>query len=70
MKVQYVDHLGSDKRIVEAARISFAAEVGEELTGQDERLIKYLADHNHWTPAAHPQITLRMTAPLPIRTQC
>jgi thymidylate synthase (FAD) len=24
----------------------------------------------HWVPFGHPQITLRMSAPVPIRTQC
>jgi thymidylate synthase (FAD) len=36
----------------------------------DYGLIQYLASHGHWTPTAHPQITLRMKAPVPIRTQC
>lgn len=33
-------------------------------------LIRYLASHGHWTPFAHTSITLRMAAPVPIRTQC
>jgi thymidylate synthase (FAD) len=33
-------------------------------------LIRYLAKHEHWTPFAHTSITLRMQAPVPIRTQC
>jgi thymidylate synthase (FAD) len=28
-----------------------------------------LAKHNHWTPFAHPQITLRIKAPIFVRTQ-
>lgn len=40
------------------------------LSVADFGLIQYLAEHNHWTPFAHPQITLRMKAPVPIRTQC
>lgn len=35
-----------------------------------EGLIRYLATHDHWTPFAHTSITLRMAAPVPIRTQC
>ena len=69
-QVEYIDHMGSDKRVVEAARISFAQEVGGEWTEGDARLISYLAKHHHWTPSAHPQVTLRMRAPIPIRTQC
>lgn len=37
---------------------------------RDVKLINYLAKHNHWTPFAHNSITLRMKAPVPIRTQC
>tara|TARA_Y100000310_G_scaffold234913_1_gene237934 strand:- start:22 stop:765 length:744 start_codon:yes stop_codon:yes gene_type:complete len=39
------------------------------LNEKDKKLIKYLATHNHWTPFAHPQITLRIKAPISIRTQ-
>jgi thymidylate synthase (FAD) len=35
-----------------------------------EALLNYLATHGHWTPFAHATITLRMAAPVPIRTQC
>ena len=39
------------------------------LGDKDKKLIKYLAKHQHWTPFAHPQITLRIKAPVSIRTQ-
>ena len=39
------------------------------LKDKDAKLIRYLAKHNHWTPFAHPQITLRVKAPVSIRTQ-
>ena len=39
------------------------------LSSKDTKLINYLAKHNHWTPFAHPQITLRVKAPISIRTQ-
>jgi len=41
-----------------------------KLSEKDQKLIRYLAKHNHWTPFAHPQITLRIKAPISIRTQC
>jgi thymidylate synthase (FAD) len=41
----------------------------KKLSDKDAKLIKYLAKHNHWTPFAHPQITLRIKAPISIRTQ-
>tara|TARA_R100001015_G_scaffold18716_2_gene12621 strand:+ start:142 stop:855 length:714 start_codon:yes stop_codon:yes gene_type:complete len=40
-----------------------------KLSERDQKLIRYLAKHNHWTPFAHPQITLRIKAPISIRTQ-
>ena len=61
--------MGNDLSVANAARVSFA-KVSEELTSKDERLLDYLADHNHWTPFAHTAISLRMQAPIPIRTQC
>ncbi len=75
--VEYVEHMGSDLTVVNAARVSFAktsewetAEDGSRvLPKRDQRLIKYLAEHNHWTPFAHPQITLRIKAPIFVRTQ-
>lgn len=85
MKAEYVDHMGSDISVVNAARVSFSKESEWELKeigglknhrdvwglyDRDERLIRYLAKHNHWTPFAHTAITLRMSAPVPIRTQC
>jgi thymidylate synthase (FAD) len=75
--VEYVEHMGSDLTVVNAARVSFAKtsewEITENgsrvLSKRDQRLIKYLAEHNHWTPFAHPQITLRIKAPIFVRTQ-
>ena len=69
MKVEYVAHMGSDLMVVNAARVSFSKE-SSEFRDSDERLINYLGSHGHWTPFAHPQITLRMKAPISIRTQC
>lgn len=69
MKVEYVDHMGSDLTVVNAARVSFDKHK-DVFEDSDEHLIQYLARHGHWTPFAHPQITLRMTAPVFIRTQC
>jgi thymidylate synthase ThyX len=66
--VQYVSHMGDDLTVVNAARVSFNKE-STEFTGRDEKLISYLAKHKHWTPFAHPQITLRIKAPISIRTQ-
>ena len=70
MRTEYIDHMGSDASVVKAARVSFAADGLEFDGGRDSGLIEYLAKHHHWTPFSHTSITLRMTAPVPIRTQC
>jgi thymidylate synthase (FAD) len=75
--VELVDHMGSDLTVANAARVSFASESKFDidhggmpaLNEKDAKLIRYLAKHNHWTPFAHPQITLRIKAPVSIRTQ-
>lgn len=68
ISVQYIDHLGDDLRVVNAARVSFnkeAAEFGEK----DGKLLRYLAKHNHWTPFSHPMITLRENVPIFVARQ-
>jgi len=73
IKAEYVDHMGSDIRVANAARVSFNKETqlgpnGETLS-QDEKLIRYLAKHKHFTPFTHPQITIRETLPIFIARQ-
>ena len=67
--VEYVDHMGTDLTVVNAARVSFAKRA-DQFREQDGRLLAYLARHQHWTPFAHPQITLHVKAPIFVRTQC
>jgi len=76
--VEYVMHMGDDLTVANAARVSFNKESTWQehdhegngiLSSKDEKLISYLAKHKHWTPFAHPQITLRIKAPIFIRTQ-
>lgn len=100
MKAEYVDHMGDDLRVVNAARVSFDKESYPEvvpgfcegdceivcdeyevscyrcdrdlplqLRAEDKRLISYLASHGHWTPFAHPQITMRETVPIFVARQ-
>ena len=81
MNAQYIDHMGSDLSVVRAAKVSFANDQTVQRFIDDveakglgirshSALIRYLAKHNHWTPFAHTAITLRMSAPVPVRTQC
>lgn len=68
IKAEYIDHMGSDLRVVNAARVSFN-KTSLELSERDAKLIKYLARHGHWTPFSHPMITLRETIPIFVARQ-
>lgn len=68
MQVTYVDHMGSDVNVVNAARVSFNKEV-EVFEEKDAKLLKYLAEHDHWSPFAHTSITVRIKAPLFLAAQ-
>lgn len=39
------------------------------LSEKDQKLITYLASHNHWTPFSHVMITMRETVPISIARQ-
>ena len=80
--VQLVDYMGSDLSVVNAARVSFNKEsswdgdqhwtgnvIGKKLSDRDQKLIKYLATHNHFTPFCHPQISVRIKCPIFVRAQ-
>ena len=85
-EVEYIQHMGSDLTVVNAARVSFEKESEAEdweyldlgqasgdfvavLNEKDQKLIKYLAKHNHWTPFGHCQATFRIKAPIFIARQ-
>jgi thymidylate synthase (FAD) len=61
--VELLDTFGDDLTVVNAARVSFAKE-STEMRPADEKLIGYLADHNHNTPFFHPQVRLRIKMPI------
>lgn len=44
--------------------------VGCGIENPDEFIWRLKTTPTHWAPFAHPHITLRMAAPVPIRTQC
>lgn len=68
MRVDYVDHMGTDLSIVNAARVSFD-KTSVMLDDKDERLIQYLAKHDHWSPFAHTAVTLRIKMPIFVARQ-
>ena len=79
MKVQYIDHMGDDLSVVNAARVSFGKKsdymprvhMGEPkvLQHKDEKLIKYLAEHNHKSPFNHAFATFHVKAPIFVARQ-
>lgn len=78
MKVEYIDHMGSDLSVVNAARVSFDKESDWDWINDDEegvlyskdaKLISYLASHGHWSPFAHTSISLRWKAPIFVARQ-
>ena len=66
--VEYVQHMGSDLTIVNSARVSFGQQK-EEIDKRDEKLIKYLINHQHTSTLEHNVITFRFCVPLFIRSQ-
>ena len=66
--VEYIEHMGSDLTVVNAARVSFGAQK-ETLDEKDIKLINYLMRHNHTSPFEHCSITMRFVVPLFIRSQ-
>ena len=63
MVVELVDKMGSDLTVVNAARVSYGKNK-EQFDDKDEKLIKFLAEHNHWSPFAHASIQFRIKAPV------
>lgn len=71
---EYIDHMGDDLRVVNAARVSFAKESALDpdtggLAERDARLVAYLAAHDHFTPFTHPVITLLEMVPIFVARQ-
>jgi len=80
MEVKLIDKMGSDLSVVNAARVSFSKiskweiipEAGPTegiLTLEDEKLIKYLAKHDHWSPFGHASMQFHIEAPVFVARQ-
>ena len=67
-QVTLMDKMGSDLSVVNSARVSFAKE-HETMQDNDEKLIKYLANHNHWSPFGHGSLQFRIKAPIFVARQ-
>ncbi len=65
--VRYLDHLGTDKRIAEAARASYGKpSQGEE---KDNKLIRYLFLNRHTSPFEQCNITFELKMPIFVMRQ-
>ena len=68
MKIELIDRMGTDLTVVNAARVSYA-KIKETFDDKDEKLIKYLAEHEHWSPFAHASMQFRIKAPIFVARQ-
>ena len=68
IKVTYVDHMGSDLSVVNAARVSFG-KTHKAMTDSDTKLIHYLAKHKHMSPFGHAFASFHVKAPIFVARQ-
>ena len=66
--VEYVQHMGNDLTIVNAARVSFGVEK-DEVDERDKKLIRYLVKNRHTSTLEHNVVTFKFTVPLFVRGQ-
>ena len=65
--VRYIDHMGTDLRVCEAARISYkSASKGEE---SDKKLIAYLWKNKHTSPFEMLKVCLNIKLPIVVMRQ-
>ena len=68
MTVELIDKMGTDLSVVNAARVSYS-KTKKTFEQPDEKLIKYLAEHEHWSPFAHASLQFRIKAPIFVARQ-
>ncbi len=66
--IELLAHMGDDLAVVNAARVSMAKE-SHKVCADDEKLIRYLAKHKHWTPFAQVQFKFRISMPIFVARQ-
>ena len=69
IKSTYVNHMGDDSSVVDAARVSFGKHSGRYTTEQNNKLIKYLAKHKHISPFGHAFASFHIKAPVFVARQ-
>jgi len=70
--VTYMNHMGGDISVVNAARVSFGKKSGYEngqLPEKDRKLIYYLARHKHTSPFGHCFASFHVRAPVFVARQ-
>ena len=73
--VTYIDHMGTDLSVVNAARVSFGKKSTfvytdkNTLYDRDKKLIHYLADHSHYSPFGHCFASFHVKAPIFVARQ-
>lgn len=60
--VSLIEAFGSDLTVVNAARVSFGKRA-EEYKETDQRLLNYMAKHQHWSPFRHCFLQLHIRCP-------
>ena len=68
VEVKLIDVMGTDLTVVNAARVSFGKKK-EKFEEGDEKLRKYLAQHNHWSPFGHCMLQFHIKAPIFVARQ-
>jgi thymidylate synthase (FAD) len=69
IEVTLIDHMGDDKSVVDAARVSFAKHSGHYSKEQNDKLIRYLAKHKHLSPFGHAFASFHVKAPIFVARQ-
>ena len=64
----YIDHMGSDLSVVNAARVSFGKK-HDYFEDGDTKLINYLASHGHISPFGHCFASFHVKAPVFVARQ-
>ena len=64
-----IESMGTDLTVVNSARVSFAKHHDEFEDGKDDKLIHYLAKHNHVSPFGHCFATFHVSVPIFVARQ-
>lgn len=69
ISAKVIESMGSDKTVVNAARVTMGVVREGELNERDTGLIRFLAREKHVTPFRHPTVSFRCKAPIAIARQ-